>query len=257
MNAVSHYLQYLLLLGCVAVAARAAADDRIGGSLALTSDAVDHGISQDCGRPALQAGVHWRSGGGRSATEGLAGAWGSAGVGDSDCGRARELDLYAGVGVALGQDAHVALTYTHYDYPGGAWMLPRQGGRRYDYDALEAQWSYQNQLSISVAWTPDALGYGDYPYGASGAVRRDRSAVSYGLQLHRPLWDRLSLSEGAGYDTIVDPFGTGYGFWNAGFSYDWQFLSLETVYFHASPRARWLAGPAAGGRVAATLVWRF
>ena len=256
MSAVHRPLQCLVILaGCGTATAGLAGS--VGGSVALTSDVVNHGVSQDCGRPALQGDLHWRSADGRAATEGFLGVWGSAGAGDSDCGRARELDLYAGLGVALGADAHATFTYTHYGYPGGAYALAPLAGRRYDYDALEAQWAWQDRLVVSLAWTPDAMGYGYDYFSGHGTIQRDRSALSYGLQLHQPLWAGLSLSAGAGYDSITDPFGTGFGFWNTGLGYAWRAFSVEAAYFRTAARAERLFGPAAGGRAAVTAMWRF
>ena len=58
-----------------------------GGSFALTSDDVFHGISQSCGDPAVQGDLDYRSSGGLAATEVFAGVWGSAGLGRSRCGK--------------------------------------------------------------------------------------------------------------------------------------------------------------------------
>src|SRR5580704_19476437 len=89
-----------LLLGISLIGARAASAGislaDFGGSLALTSDDIYHGISQTCGDPAAQADLHYRSAGGQAPSEAFAGLWGSAGLGQSECGKAREFNLYAG-----------------------------------------------------------------------------------------------------------------------------------------------------------------
>jgi uncharacterized protein (TIGR02001 family) len=226
--------------------------DDFGGSLALTSDDVFHGLSQTCGNPAAQGDLHYRSSGGEAPTELFAGVWGSAGVGESACGRARELNLYAGYTLAVGPDSSATLTYTHYGYPGGAYTLRPIAGHRYDYDALEAQWAWQDQVYLTVAWTPDAVRYVEY------SVASDRSALSYGLQLHRPLPLGFSLAAGVGYDEIADPFGTGFGFWNAGLGYAWGPVQLQAEYVGTSPRAeRLFRSYAAGSRGVVSAVWRF
>lgn len=244
----------LLIISVVAaptVSAGVGLDD-LGGSLALTSDYIYHGISQTCGDPAAQADLHYRSSGGESAAEGFLGAWASAGLGQSDCGRAREFNLYAGYSLPVGQDSTATLTYSHYGYPGGSYTLPPVAGYRYDYDTLEAQWAWLDVVYLTLAWTPDALRFIEY------APRRDRSALSYGLQLHQPLAGRFSLAAGVGYDQIADPSGTGYGFWNAGVGYAWGPVQLQAGYFGTTSRAvREFGSQVAGNRASVSAVWRF
>jgi len=239
------------LLGARAASAAIAPDD-FGGSLALTSDYVFHGISQTCGDPAVQGDLNYRSAGGKSPTEFFAGVWGSAGLGQSGCGNAREADFYGGYSFATGSDSSATLTYTHYSYPGGGYTLPRLAGFRYDYDALEAQWAWQDEVYLTVAWTPDAL------HLAYESFARNRSALSYGLQLHHPLRAGFSISAGVGYDQMADPSGTGYGFWNAGVGYTLGPVELTAAYFDTATRAERLFGSyVAGNRVSVTALWRF
>jgi uncharacterized protein (TIGR02001 family) len=245
-----------LLLVISLVGARAAhagiAPDDFGGSLALTSDDIYHGISQTCGDPAAQGDVHYRSSGGQAASEVFAGVWASAGLGQSSCGKAREINVYAGYSLAMGADSSTALTYTHYGYPGGSYTLGPVGGYRYDYDALEAQWAWQDQVYLTLAWTPDALRFADY------TPLRDRSALSYGVQLHRPLQGGFSLSAGVGYDEINDPFGTGYAYWDAGVGYALGPVQLQADYVGTASRAvRMFGSNVAGSRASVSAVWRF
>jgi uncharacterized protein (TIGR02001 family) len=213
---------------------------------------VFHGISQTCGDPAAQADLDYRSSGGLASTEVFAGVWGSAGLGRSRCGQARELNLYAGYNVAVGADSSASLTYTHYGYPGGSYTLSHIAGFRYDYDSVGARWSWQDEVSVTVDWTPDALRYTRY------SVARDRTAMSYGLQLHHPLPGGFSLNGGVGYDTVTDPFGTGYAFWDAGVGYTWGVVQLQAGYFGTANRANRLFGSyGAGDRASVSAVWRF
>jgi uncharacterized protein (TIGR02001 family) len=244
-------LLVISLTGARVASAGVALDD-FGGSLALTSDDIYHGISQTCGDPAAQGDVHYRSSGGQSPTEAFAGVWGSAGLGQAACGKARETNFYAGYAFATAADSTGTITYTHYGYPGGAYTIGPLAGLRYDYDTLEAQWAWQDQVYLTAAWTPDALRY------ASHTVLRDRTARSYGLQLRQPLARGFSLSAGVGYDEIADPFGTGYGFWNAGVGYAVGAVQLQVGYFVTARRAERLFGTyVAGNRFSASVVWRF
>jgi uncharacterized protein (TIGR02001 family) len=136
MDLLRRILLPVISLVCARVASAGIALDDFGGSVALTSNYMFHGLSQTCGDPAAQGDLHYRSSGGQSATEVFAGAWGSAGLGQSACGKAREVNFYAGYSFLTSPDSSASLTYTHYGYPGGDYTIGRLAGHRYDYDAL-------------------------------------------------------------------------------------------------------------------------
>ncbi len=242
------------VLGSIAcsAAAHAEGDAPFGGSLALVSDYVSHGISLSCGDPAVQADLHarWVSRAGNWET--FAGGWGSATLGGSDCSQRREVDAYLGERVSLTIDTSATLTYVHYAFPGGGPAYLNFAGRRYDYDELQASWAWQDRLFLTLGYTPDTYRFG------WGHAYDDRSALSYGVTVHQPIWGRLTLSAGAGYDEMSDPRGTGFGFWNAGLAYSVKRLELTLIYFRTSPRAERLFGDyIAGGRVSAVALVRF
>lgn len=227
-----------------------------GGSLALTSDDVYRGLSQTCGHPAAQAGLYVRDSGSTSRWAAFAGVWGSNGLGSTPCGAARELNAYAGYSVALGSDIDMTVTYTRYAFPGGNYSNPHLRGQRYDYDQLSATWGFAERLYLTLSWTPDALQYERY----DGVLQTEqgRGAFSYGLEWQQPLVYRVSLTAAAGYDRMADPFGTGYGFFSAGLTHTAGPVELNVAYFHTATRAERLFGPeVAGGRVSATVRWRF
>lgn len=226
-----------------------------GGSLALTADDVYRGVSQTCGHPAAQADAHIRMHG-TSEWAAFAGVWGSAGLAGGPCGSARELDAYAGYDTVLTANLSLTLTYTHLAYPGGGYGSPYLYGRRYDYDQLGMGWDLMDRLFLTVSWTPDALRYERYESGRR--TEQDRSAFAYAAQWQQPLVSWLSLTAGAGYDRMTDPLGTGYGFWSVGLTHAAGPLEIDVAYFRTAARALRLFGrAAAGGRVSATLLWRF
>ncbi len=226
-----------------------------GGSLAVTRDDVYRGVSQTCGHPAAQADVHLREHG-ASAWAAFAGVWVSAGLGGSSCGSARELDAYVGYSLALSADLSATVTYTRYAFPGGGYGNPHLSGNRYDYDQLGVSWDLMDRLFVTLAWTPDALRYEQY--GDSLETEQNRSAFAYGAEWRQPLISWLSLTAGAGYDRMADPFGHGYGFWSVGLSHASRSFEVDVTYFRTGARAVRLFGPeSAGGRVSATLLWRF
>ncbi|MBS0365070.1 MAG: hypothetical protein JSR67_04500 [Proteobacteria bacterium] len=242
-------LSLVAVIGAVA-AGPAGAAPSLSGSLVLTSDNVYEGLSLTCGDPAAQADLHLTLKMQRPGSELFAGAWGSAGLGGSQCGNSRELNLYAGVGVAASASSKGALSYVRYSYPGGSYAL--YGGLRYDLDELNATWSFQDRLSLSAAWTPDAVRLRGW------SAQRERSAWAFTATVRQALTGSLSLNAGAGYDCINDPRGTGYGFWSAGAGYALARLQFSVLYVHTTPRAARLFGTdVAGSRVAATVLWAF
>jgi uncharacterized protein (TIGR02001 family) len=223
-----------------------------GGSLAVTADDIYRGVSQTCGHPAVQADVHVREQG-ASYWAAFAGVWGSKGLAGSPCGGARELDFYAGYSLALTADVSATLTYTRYAFPGGGYGNPHLSGERYDYDQLGMSWSFAERLFLTLAWTPDALRYYE-----SWETEQNRSAFTYGAEWRQPLASWLSLVAGGGYDRMADPFGTGYGFWSVGLTHAAGPLEVDVGYYRTAERALRLFGSeSAGGRVSATVLWRF
>ncbi|MGH8220136.1 MAG: TorF family putative porin [Steroidobacteraceae bacterium] len=231
----------------------ASAADYFGGSIGLTSDYIYKGLSHTCGAPAAQADLHVSTSGGQAPSEIFAGAWGSVGLGaDDSCRRSREINLYAGMRVAPSAAQSLRLTYIHYAFPGGTYLYEGLEGRRFDYDELGGTWAFEDRLFLSLAWTPNALEYPEYGF------KRDRTALSFGVQVHQPIGTAFEFSAGAGYDEMNDPSGAGYAFWNVGLGRGIGPVQLDLSYFRTAARAEHLFGPEiAGGRVAASAVWRF
>lgn len=228
------------------------------GSAALTSDDVFQGISRTCGGPAAQADVHFQSAGGAAPLETLIGAWGSAGLGSSPCRSSREIDLYAAQRFALGSMTSATLSYTHYAYPGGTYLYEPIEGHRFDYDELQGAWAFEDRVYLTLGWTPNAIEYRHSEEYHDVIVVRDRSALSFGAELHQPVGTAFTLSAGAGYDEVNDPSGAGYAFWNAGLGRTIGRVEIDLSYYRTAERAERLLGPQiAGGRVAASAVWRF
>lgn len=226
-----------------------------GGSLGLTQDDVYRGISETCGHPAAQADLHARERG-TDYWAAFLGAWASAGLGSYPCAAAKELNVYAGYSLAVTTNLSATFTYTRYAFPGGGYYNAELYGQRYDYDQLEMSWSFADRLYLTFAWTPDAVRY--RPYGEPLQAMQDRSAIAYGVEWHQPLASWLAFTATAGYDRMADPFGKGYAFWSAGLSHSAGPFELDVGYFRAAERAVRLFGrDVAGGRVSATVLWRF
>lgn len=220
--------------------------------MTLTSDYVYDGLSRTCGGPAAQADVHANLPSSTGTTETFVGVWGSQGLGSSYCRSAREIDLYAGVRWAFASTQNVTLTYVHYAYPGGIYLYERLEGHRLDYDELSGTWAFEDRLYLTLGWTPNAIEYQD------GRIGRGRDALRFSAEFHQPIGRWFTLSAGAGYDQVSDITGAGYAFWNAGIGRAIGRFELDLSYFRTSSRAeQYFGSEVAGGRVAATAIWRF
>ena len=113
-----------------------------------------------------------------------------------------------------------------------------------------------DRLFLTVAWTPDALRYERYE-GFQGTTQ-NRNAFAYGVEWQQPLASWVSLTAGAGYDRMADPFGTGYPFWSLGLTHVGGPWELNFAYFRTGRRAMRLFGAeSAGGRFSVTVLRRF
>jgi uncharacterized protein (TIGR02001 family) len=148
----------------------ACADVKWNGSLALTSDYVQQGLSQTRGEAALQGGLR-----AQLDEKWTVGAWASS-VDRYDGPSARmEIDVYAARAWKISSEWIASLQATHYFYPDD---LPYVS---YDYDEVTASFGYRSTLFATVAWSPN---YGDASY-RGGAD--DRSALSYELGANQPI----------------------------------------------------------------------
>lgn len=221
-------------------AAPAEAAEGWGGSIALASDYIYRGISQTRGQAAAQSGIELRTPSGWSA-----GVWGSSVDFYRGTGITYEIDLHAAYAWSIANDWSAQLGLVHYEYPSDGWL-------RYDYDELTAALSYQQRLTASVAWSPNASRY------AGGSFVRDRPAVAYELALLQPLQGRWSLSAGLGHYDLRELFGAGYWYWNAGLVFSWDALQVDLQHIDTDQTAERLFGArVSGGRWAAVLTWRF
>lgn len=217
------------------------ADVDLSGSLALTSDYIQQGLSQTRGEPALQGGLraqldeHW-----------TVGAWGSAIDRYAGPGARLELDVYAARAWTITPDWIASVTATHYFYPNDVRYV------RYDYDDIAASLGYRSMLFATVAWSPN---YVDSSYRG---VSKDRSALSYELTTHQPIVGGWSGNVGVGYRDLSDLFDEEYWYGHAGLMYSAQRLAVHLTYTYVDQNARHLFGhERAAIAWSGTLIWRF
>lgn len=233
---------FVICAACfVGVSDAAHADIELSGSLALTSDYVQQGLSQTQGEPALQGGLqvqldeHW-----------TVGTWASAIDRYSGPGANLEIDLYASRAWRITPEWIASVTATHYYYPNDVRYV------RYDYDEVTASVGYRSMVYATVAWSPN------YVERSYREVARDRTAVSYELSANQPLVGGWSGNLGAGYRDLSDLFDEAYWYGHAGLMYSAQRLTAHLTYTYVDQTARHLFGhERAAIAWSGTLIWRF
>jgi uncharacterized protein (TIGR02001 family) len=233
-----------IAVACAYAAAGAAwADGSVGGSLAVTSDYIFHGLSQSDGNPALQADLHYRSDSAAATAENFIGLWSST-VSRATTGGTYEVNAYAGRTFLLPAQSSATLSYVHYAYPDA------HGTPRYDYDELASTWAYEDRVFFTAAWTPDSGRYSGHAVGLCCRL------LSYGAAVHQSLGHAFTLSAALGYDELKR--APGYAYWNGGVAYAFGPFQLDLSYFAMQSRAVYVYGDAmAGSRWVGTLMWRF
>ena len=195
----------------------AAANERIGGSGALTSDYRLYGLSQSNGQPAVQAEIHYLGNpGARSSWFG--GIWASTVRLGSDEPTSVQLEAFLGEQWALDADWQVRLVYGHYAHPWNSLLS------RYDYDELSASIAWRDAVSLTAAWSPNT----DL-YAARRGYAGNDQALNYELTGHMPLWRTVAVVGGVGYRDLQQLFGTGYWYASAGLAYDGEHLHLSVL----------------------------
>lgn len=232
-------LRWWLCVGCILSSGIAQAEVEWSGSLALTSDYVQQGLSQTRGKPAFQGGLR-----AQLDEQWAVGAWGSTMDRAAGPGANLEIDAYAARVWKLSPDWVATTTATHYFYPNDY--------VRYDYDEVAASLGYRSTLFATVAWSPN------YVDRSTWSSANDRSALSYELSANQPLVGGWSGSIGAGYRDLTDLFDESYWYGHAGLMYSAQQLAVHLTYTYVDETARHLFGhERASIAWSGTLIWRF
>lgn len=231
----------VLFVSSVVLFDTACADVTWNGSLALTSDYVQQGLSQTRGEPALQGGLRalidnrW-----------TVGAWASS-IDRYEGPSARaEIDVYAARAWKLSPEWIASLTATHYFYPDDAPQI------RYDYDEVAASLGYRSTLFATVAWSPN---YADVSYwGAADG----QTTLSYELSGNQPIFGGWSGNVGLGYRDLSELFDARYWYGHAGLMLAARRLTVHLTYTYVDSTARRLFGhERASNAWSGTLIWRF
>ena len=233
--------RWWLGVGCILGIGTVHAEVELSGSLALTSDYVQQGLSQTRGEPALQGGLR-----AQLDEQWAVGTWASAIDRYAGAGANLEIDVYATRVWRLAPDWVATTTATHYFYPNDVPYV------RYDYDEVAASLGYRSTLFATVAWSPN---YVDRSYRG---VSSERSALSYELSANQPFIGGWSGNVGVGYRDLSELFDEQYWYGHAGLMYSAQRLAVHLTYTYVDRTARHLFGhERAAIAWSGTLIWRF
>ena len=229
------------VLGCIAPLRVAHAEIKWTGSLAVTSDYIQQGVSQTQGEPALQGGLR-----AQIDERWTVGAWASAIDRYHSEGASAEIDLYAARAWRLSPEWIASVTATHYFYPDDAPYV------NYDYDEVTASVGYRSMVFGTVAWSPN---YGDASYRG---YADDRSTLSYELSANQPILAGWSGNVGVGYRDLTELFDEAYWYGHAGLMHSTDRFTVHLTYTYVDRTAREMFGhDRAAITWLGTVIWRF
>jgi uncharacterized protein (TIGR02001 family) len=228
----------LLLLASPFHTATAAA---FGGSLGITSDYLIRGISRTHHHGSLQADAHIALENGVDA-----GVFAASVVIGPDQHRDAELSAFAGFAAEVSAAWHARTAVNHYSYPGNS------AGSKYDYDELSLDVTYQEWLTVSAVYSPNAPRLMTEK-GVIGVTARSAE-----LSAQTPLSRQFFLTGGVGYAHLAGRYPGGYAYWSAGGIYSPGPVSISLQYVSTTSAAeRIYYDAAAHNRLTGSVIWRF
>jgi uncharacterized protein (TIGR02001 family) len=245
-------------VGCVVLAVAAPycgirAQERVGGSLAVTSDYVYRGVSLSRGRVAYQAGAHVRL-----PAQWRIGVWGSTVEVVDHGGTPIETTAYISRAWTPTADWSIRASYTHYQYFG------IRSSPELDYDEFSAGLSYRSQLgsqlALNLSWAPNAVRYGSpqqyvYPTQSSGSRA---SAMAVEASWLQPVWNDWAATVGAGYYDVSNLYRRGYAYWHLGVTGAIGPIEFDLLHINSDSQAGRIYGrQVTGERWSALARWRF
>ena len=235
-------LQHGVLLTLVLMASPSlVAAASVGGSVGISSDYLVRGISRSNHQASLQADAHVALGNGFDV--GVFAA--SVQIGPNHR-RDTELSAFVGLAADMSEAWHTRLAVNHYSYPWNA------AGSKYAYDELSLDLAYQEWLTFSAVYSPNAPRY-LAAWGVFGVT-----AQSAELSVQAPLSRQFFLTAGLGYAQLAGRYPDEYTYWSAGGIYSLGPASISLQYVGTTRAARQLYYDAAArNRVAGSVIWRF
>jgi len=214
----------------------------LSAEIAVTSDYVQHGLSQSRGDPAVQSGLTYRA---RTGLYG--GLWASTvdtglpeyGLTGADA----EVDAFAGYHYASGADFDFDLQVVRYSYLGA--------NDRLDYDRTEVSASidYRSRLRAALSYSPDFSGV------SHAGVANDERVVTAEVSFQQPLNEHVTLGIGLGHRDLDAPFGSDYQYGSLGVGIGFGRISVMLAQHWTDDTAHELFGEEiAGDRTTVTVL---
>jgi len=219
----------------------------VGGFVAMSSDYVLRGVSQNGDDAALQGDVHLNLGSNWSF-----GVWGSE-VKLTHYRHSLELNPYVQWRRPLGEDFDFAVSATGYVYPND----PRPIG--YNYQELSVTAGWRDQLYATVRFAPEVTLFSNFGFTGYGyELSRDTRVLNFELSTHRTLRPHLDAVLGVAY---YDPLGLDYATYTYGSAaLDWHYgkwrADLAWILVQGDNH-RWYSQGPAGGPLTLTVAWNF
>lgn len=231
----------LLGIAVISMAPLTAQAVAIGGDLTYTTDYLFRGVSQTNGRGAVQFDLHLSTADGS-----FAGLFGSTLNSTSSPAPHDEIEAYAGHRFALSPSWSATLAAVYYDYLHGNAALPN------DYEEVSAAVSYLDRWTLSLAAAPNLVRY-QYGYRLG---RHPSYVVNSSAQW--PVFGRLFVTAGLGYDVLDGPASAEYAYGNIGLAVEYRSFRLDGGYYFTGGQAQSLyVYERVANRFAATLSWHF
>jgi uncharacterized protein (TIGR02001 family) len=231
----------LLVLVFVVAATGSAQAQGWRGSIVLTSDYVQRGVSQTDSDPAVQGSIaYWYP------TGWYVGAWAStvdtARRYYAASGAQAEINGFLGYGRRLTPDWVIDIKAVHYFY------LNDPAPVKYDYNEFAASVGWRERLYASLAVSPDST-----QFARTGGAR-NRTAWAGELSLQQPLSPWLTWMLGVGYYDMPSAQVSGYLYGSTSLAVQLRRVTLELGHFRTSSAAARLFGSdLAGDRTVLTV----
>ena len=204
------------------------------GSLAVTTDYIERGVSQSDGDPALQGSIaFWHP------TGWYAGAWASNGDTPrryyASSGTHAELNLFAGYTLRPESDWVLDAHAVRYLYPNDPAPVS------YNYNELTLSAAWRGRLYASLSVSPDTTVY------SQAGWARNRTATTLELSMQQPLSRWLTLIAGVGRHDVATTPNVGYYYGSASLALQLRRITLEVGEYVTSGEARRLFGSRLAG----------
>jgi uncharacterized protein (TIGR02001 family) len=231
------------LVSCALFAplARAAAP-QWGGSVAISSNYLQRGVSHSSNDPALSAEGHVQLANGL-----FAAVWASTSRLRSVDTTTPDVSATLGVAGTLAENWSGRVSVTHYESP---WSSHPSS---YRYDEFTADLNYRDRLFLAASYSPNTSRYAP---GFGLAWRRSASAFEATYQ--QAIRGSIRGFVGIGYYSLDQLFNDGYGYASLGASFSRQHWQMDMSYVMPDTTARRLSYPGlASRRILATLAYNF